>query len=230
VTLIRDARAAMQELRANPEDPQYPLTSSVLVDLFAGSKTHAGVHVSESQRPQGRRGVPGVVAAGVTIGSLPLQTFIAVSRPVVSGGPATRPACWRIRAAATGVRHRHAGHPVGDGVLRNAVVHLLTWGNAYIVRCRTWRGPAWWRWTCSLPNRVQPRWGRRTNGQPVGKYFYVLGENGQPDEATPATSSTSGRWARIYCRASRRSARPGRPWACRWPRRSTGRDCSALGR
>jgi HK97 family phage portal protein len=121
-----------------------------------------------------------------TIGSLPLAAFRG-------GPPGGEP--WAGDQAGLlaypGGRDEVSGIATQGSVsamvfYETLVVHLLTWGNAYVVKVPNVARTRTVALELLLPNRVQPRWGRRTNANPSGKYFYVLGEDGQPEEATPA--------------------------------------------
>jgi HK97 family phage portal protein len=65
------------------------------------------------------------------------------------------------------------------------VVHLLSWGNAYVVKVRSAANSRVAMLDLLMPNMVQPRWCRRTPDNPSGKEFYIIGSDGQVAVATP---------------------------------------------
>lgn len=178
MTLIRDARAVVREIRSNPENPQYPLTSSVLIDLFSGSKTSAGVYVSETSAPRVIAVYRAWSLLAGTIGSLPLQTFIGEppGGDRWTGDQASLLAYPGGRDPVSGIAT--AGTPSAMVFYETLLVHLLTWGNAYIVRIPNEARTRVVALDLLEPNRVQPRWGERTASNPSRKEFLVLDEDG----------------------------------------------------
>lgn len=184
MTLFRAARAAISEARANPENPQYPLTSATLVNLFAGGKTHAGVYVSESSAHKVIAVYRAWSLLAGTIGSLPLQAF--------TGEP---PGGERWAGDAAGLLAYPGGRDEVTGIAipgtpsamvfyETLMVHLLTWGNAYVVKVPNVARTRTVALDLLLPNRVQPRWTRKTAGNPSGKEFVVIDDDGV-STATP---------------------------------------------
>lgn len=185
MTLIRAARATVQELRANPENPSYPLTSATLVDLFSGPKTHAGVYVSEGNAHKVIAVYRAWSLLAGTIGSLPLQAF---------SGEAPGGERWRGNESAVlafpGGRDEVTGTAIPGSVpamvfYETLMVHLLTWGNAYIVKIPNVARTRVVALDLLLPNVVEPRWAeRRTADNPSRKEFVVY-DDGVPEVATP---------------------------------------------
>lgn len=183
MTLIRAARAAMRELRASPEAPSVPLTSATLVNLFA-DRTSAGVYVSETSAHK----VIAVYRAwnllAGTIGSLPLQAF--------QGEP---PGGERWFGDAAGLLAYPGGRDETTGIptpgappamvfYETMLLHLLTWGNAYVVKVPNVARTRVVALDLLMPNMVQPRWTRKTAANPVGKEFVVI-DGGSVQIATP---------------------------------------------
>lgn len=185
MTLIRAARATLRELRSNPENPSYPLTSQVLIDMFAGTKTDAGVFVNE-------RSAQRVVAvyrawsllAG-TIGSLPVRAFTGESPGGQrwDGDAASLLAYPGGRDPVTGIATE--GSPSAVLFYETLVVHLLSWGNAYVVKIPNVARSRIVALDLLQPSMVTPRWVRKTAGNPTGKEFVISGDDGQYTIATP---------------------------------------------
>lgn len=184
MTLFRAAWAAARELRTNPEDPTYPLTSATLVNLFGGTRTSAGVYVSEESAHKVIAVYRAWSLLAGTIGSLPLQAF--------TGEP---PGGERWNGDAAGLLAYPGGRDETTGIptpgtasamvfYETLMVHLLTWGNAYIVKVPNVARTRTVALDLLLPNRVQPRWTRKTAGNPSGKEFVVIDDNGV-STATP---------------------------------------------
>lgn len=185
MTLFRDARAALQEIRANPEDPSYPLTSATLVELFAGGKTSAGVYVSEASAHKVIAVYRAWALLAGTIGSLPLQTFTGEppGGERWSGDQAFLLQYPGGRDAVSGLPT--LGATPGPVFWETLGVHLLTWGNAYVVKIPNVVGNRVVALDLLLPNKVQPRWARKTEANPAGKEFVVIDDDGTYMVATP---------------------------------------------
>lgn len=171
--LLRDARAALRELRTNPENPTYPLTSATLIDMFAGQRTDAGVHIDQSSAQRVIAVYRAWSLLAGTIGSLPLWTFTGEA----PGG--TR---WTGDEAGLlaypGGRDQVTGIPIPGGpsamlFYETLVVHLLSWGNAYVVKIPNNARSRIVALDLLRPNMVQPRWTRKTQRNPAGKELVV---------------------------------------------------------
>lgn len=184
MTLFRAARAAVAEARANPENPTYPLTSATLLSMFSGPKTHAGVYVSESSAHKVIAVYRAWSLLAGTIGSLPLQTFTGEppGGERWSGDAAGLLAYPGGRDETTGIPI--PGTPSAMVFYETLMVHLLTWGNAYVVKVPNVARTRTVALDLLLPNRVQPRWVRKTPGNPAGKEFVVIDDDGV-STATP---------------------------------------------
>jgi HK97 family phage portal protein len=178
VTLLRAARDTVRELRAGPEDPNYPLTSATLVELFAGSRTSSGVYVSEHTAHRIIAVYRAWSLLAGTIGSLPLQAF---NGPPPGGVPWAGDQAGLLsypggRDEITGIAT--PGSPPAMVFWETAVLHLLTWGNAYLVRIPNLARTRTVALDLLQPCNVAPRWARRTADNPYGKEFVVFDENG----------------------------------------------------
>jgi HK97 family phage portal protein len=185
VTLLRRARETVQELRSNTENPQYPLTSSTLIELFGGGRTDSGVIVNE-------RNAERIVAVyrawsllGGTTGSLPLRAFTGEA----PGGERWSGDQSSLLAYPGGRDSRNL--PIEGSVsamkfYETLMVHLLSWGNAYVVKVMNEARSRVTMLDLLMPNCVQPRWGPRTAQNPSGKEFYVLGADGVVHLAYPS--------------------------------------------
>lgn len=178
MTLFRSARAAVQELRTSPENPTYPLTSATLVNLFGAGGTNAGVYVSEASAHRVIAVYRAWSLLGGTIGSLPLQTF----RGEAPGGDRwggdeagllTYPGG---RDATTGIAV--PGTPPAMLFYETAMVHLLSWGNCYLVRVPNAARTRVVALDLLMPSHVQPRWCKKTDVNPAGKEFVVMDGEG----------------------------------------------------
>lgn len=183
--LFRAARAVIEEIRTSPENPTYPLTSSVLVDLFSGSRTDAGVYVSESNAYRVAAVYRAWSLLAGTIGSLPLQTF----QGEPPGGERWSGEQAQLLAYPGG-RDPVSGLPLPGAVVamvfyETLLVHLLCWGNAYVVKIPNEARSRVVALDLLLPSQVQPRWAeRRTPDNPTRKEF-VVNVDGEPMVATP---------------------------------------------
>ena len=181
--LIRRAREVVREVR-NLENPAYPLTSAALIEVFGNQRTDAGVFVNE----QNAQRVVSVYRAwsllGGTIGSLPLRTFTGEA----PGGDRWAGDESYLLAYPGGRDSRNQpvpGTPTAMQFYETAAVHLLSWGNAYIVK----------RWSNGrtrvesldllMPSCVAPRWGSRTAANPSGKEFVYIDSDGLLSIAYP---------------------------------------------
>jgi HK97 family phage portal protein len=189
VTLLSRARTALSTLteRRSLENPSYPLTSAALIDLFAAPNTHSGVVVNEKTAPR----VVAVYRAwsllASTIGSLPLQTFTG-EPPGGMRWDGDQAALLRYpggRDPVSGIPL--PGTPTAMVFYETLVVHLLSWGNAYIVkRPAEVGGTRVMALDLLAPDHVQPRWVRRTRDNPSGKAFFITDpQTGEVMMATP---------------------------------------------
>ncbi|MEI4273918.1 phage portal protein [Klenkia sp. LSe6-5] len=166
------------ESRASVENPQVPLTSASLADLFVGPKGDAGVAVT----PKTAFSMPAVYRAVAllagTSASLPLYAY---------------------RDGANGVRERLGYRP---GIidrphpdltrfewLELSFVHALAWGNTFYLKVRDGTGIVRELWPL-VPNRV--RAGRATDD---GRKIYALDTRnwggGQPGGTFPLDEATA---------------------------------------
>lgn len=190
MTLFSRARSALWGGEARDgalANPSYPLTSSALIDLFAAPNTHSGVVVNENSAQR----VVAVYAAwsllAGTIGSLPLQTFTG-EPPGGARWEGDQAALLRFpggRDPVTGIAL--PGTPSAMLFYETLVVHLLSWGNAYIVRLPAEvGGTRVVALDLLAPDHVEPRWVRRTRSNPSGKLFLVTDPvTGEVTAATP---------------------------------------------
>lgn len=185
MTLFRAAQAAVREIRANPEDPTYPLTSATLVELFAGGKTNSGVYVSEASAHKVIAVYRAWSLLAGTIGSLPLQTFSGEppGGRRWTGDQASLLAYPGGRDPVSGIAT--PGTPAAMLFYETLVVHLLSWGNAYVVRVPNEARSRIVALDLLMPHQVQPRWTRKTPANPAGKEFVVMDGEGV-STATPA--------------------------------------------
>jgi HK97 family phage portal protein len=189
VTLLSRVRTALSSLAESRslENPSYPLTSAALIDLFAAPNTHSGVVINE-------RSAERVIAVyrawsllASTIGSLPLQTFTG-EPPGGARWDGDQAALLRYpggRDPVTGIPL--PGTPSAMIFYETLVVHLLTWGNAYVVKLPAEVGGARVVALDLLaPDHVQPRWVHRTPVNPSGKLFFITDpQTGEIMAATP---------------------------------------------
>lgn len=184
--LIRRAIAAVRELRdGSAENPNIPLTSQVLIDMFTGGSTVAGPYINEhnAQRVTAVYRAWSLIAG--TIGTLPLRTFAGIAPDEdLWDGPATQLLLYPGgRDPVTGIAY--PGAPTATVFYETLVVHLLSWGNAYIVRIPSVGGNRVVALDLLSPWRVMPRWGKRTPTNPTGREFVIQSDDG-PMVATPA--------------------------------------------
>jgi HK97 family phage portal protein len=182
VPLFRSARAAARETRSNIENPNYPLTSSVLLEMFGGQRTDSGVFINEDNAQRIVAVYRSHALLGGTIGSLPLRTFTGEA----PGGTRWTGRESRLLASPGGIDDRGnpiLGSPTAIILYETMIVHLLSWGNAYLVKVRDGAGRI-----AALdllrPCDVSPRWTNRTAANPAGKEFWVL-DGGVTHIATP---------------------------------------------
>lgn len=178
MTLLRAARSAFQELRTSPENPAYPLTSAALVDMFAGPKTHSGVSVNEGSAQQVIAVYRAWSLLGGTIGSLPVRAFTgeAPGGGRWDGDQAQLLTYPGGRDPVTGIAV--PGTPSAVLFYETLMVHLLAWGNAYVVKIPNQARNRIVALDLLQPSRVQPRWTRKTGANPAGKEFVVLSDDG----------------------------------------------------
>ncbi len=160
------------------ENPSVPLTSYSLVDLFAGPTVASGVHVSESNAHKVIAVYRAWSLLAGTIGSLPLDAF----RGEPPGGER-----WAGDGASLlaypGGRDDVSGIATPGSVsamvfYETLVVHLLTWGNAYVVKVPSTLGNRVASLDLLLPQNVAPRFGKKTAANPSGKEFAVMTGDG----------------------------------------------------
>lgn len=181
--LIRRTRAAVQEARASVENPAYPLTSSALIELFGGSRTDAGVIINENNAQRIIAVYRAHALLGGTIGSLPLRAFTGEA----PGGKRWTGREAKLLSYPGGIDDRGnpiQGTPSAVVFYETMFVHLLSWGNAYVVKVRDAMGRVSML-DLLMPNRVMPRWTARTAANPAGKEFWILGADGVISIATP---------------------------------------------
>jgi HK97 family phage portal protein len=168
-------------------NPSYPLTSSALIDLFASPNTASGVSV----RPDNAEQVIAVYRAwsllAGTIGSLPLQTFTG-EPPGGQRWDGDQAALLRNpggRDPVTGIPL--PGTPSAMAFYETLVVHLLSWGNAYVVKIPAEvGGTRVVALDLLAPDHVEPRWVRRSLNNPSGKVFFIVDPaTGKEMVATP---------------------------------------------
>ena len=188
MTLFSRARSALwgDETRSL-ENPSYPLTSSALIDIFTAPNTHSGVIVNErtAQRVTAVYRAWSLIAG--TIGSLPLQTFTGDppgGQPWI-GDQANLLRIPGGRDPVTGIAY--PGTPTAMVFYETVVVHLLSWGNAYIVKIPVEvGGTRVVALDLLAPDHVEPRWTRRSASNPSGKIFLVTDPlTGEVMAATP---------------------------------------------
>lgn len=166
------------------ENPSIPISSAALTDLFVGPKTHAGVFVNE----QSAQRVIAVYRAwsliSGTIGSLPLRCFRGdPGSPQWNGDQASLLQFPGGRDETTGLAV--SGSVTAMVFYETLMLHLLAWGNAYVVKVPNEARTRIVRMDLLAPYQVAPRWGRKTAANPTGKEFIVDdGKGGQL--ATPA--------------------------------------------
>jgi HK97 family phage portal protein len=186
VTLLSRVRTALRETRSL-ENPSYPLTSSALIDLFAAPNTYSGVRVDakSAQRVIAVYRAWSLIAC--TIGSLPILSFSGdpPSGSLWNGDQAYLLRYPGGRDPVSGIPY--PGTPTALIFFETLVVHLMSWGNAYIVKIPSEVGG---NRVVALdllaPDHVQPRWVRRTAANPAGKAFFVSDPiTGELSVATP---------------------------------------------
>lgn len=171
--------------RRSLESPAQPLTSSSLTDLFTGPSTYAGTSVSEGTAHRVIAVYRAWSLLAGTIGSLPLRTF---SGEPPGGKPWSGDQAGLL--AYPGGRDEVSGTPT-QGAVPGMVfwetlgVHLLSWGNGYVVKVPNVARSRIVALDLLMPSQVAPRWGRKTRDNPTGKEFRV--EDGRGGAiATPA--------------------------------------------
>jgi HK97 family phage portal protein len=184
VTLIRRARAAVAELRSI-ETPSVPLTSATLVELLGGQRTHSGVHVSENTAHRVISVYRAWSLLAGTIGSLPFRAFTGEppGGDRWTGDAAGLLAYPGGRDEVTGIAT--PGAPSAMVFFETLMVHLLSWGNAYVVKVPNVARSRIVALDLLMPNQVLPRWVRRTETNPYGKEFVVVDDDGV-SVSTPA--------------------------------------------
>jgi HK97 family phage portal protein len=183
VPLIRRARETMIELRGNLENPQYPLTSSALVEMFSGNRSDSGVLINERNATRIIAVYRAHALLGGVVGSLPVKAFTGEA----PGGTRWTGRESRLLLHPGGIDDRGnpiPGAPSAVVFYETLMVHLLSWGNAYVVKLRDGMGRVS-ALDLLAPNSVSPRWTRRTDANPAGKEFWVIGADGFVSIATP---------------------------------------------
>lgn len=167
------------------ENPAIPISSAALTDLYVGPRTHAGVYVNE----QSAQRIIAVYRAWAliagSIGSLPIRVFRGdpPGRSVWAGDQASLLQYPGGRDETTGLAI--PGSVTAMVFYETLFVHLLTWGNAYVVKVPNEARSRVVRLDLLAPSKVMPRWGRQSAANPTGKEFLVDdGKGGQL--ATPA--------------------------------------------
>ena len=193
--LFRSSRPAGPgaETRASLESPSVPLTAASLVELYAGARSHAGVHVSEYNAARVIAVYRAWSLIGGTVGSLPLWCFSgdAPGGDRWANDGASLLAYPGGRDEITGIPW--PGAPPAAVFYETMMVHLLAWGNAYIVKIPNVARSRTVALDLLMPSMVQPRWVRRTPANPHGKEFVVFRPADRVDQqaepwqiATPA--------------------------------------------
>ena len=177
MTLFRRIRSALTgETRDGAlANPSMPLTSAALAEIFAAPNTSSGISVT----PENSERVIAVYAAwsllAGTIGSLPLQAFKGEppGGERWDGDQASLLAYPGGRDPVTGIAY--PGTPSAMVFYETLVQHLLSWGNAYVVKIpREVGSDRIVMLDLLAPNHVDPRWARRTPANPAGKVFFVV--------------------------------------------------------
>jgi HK97 family phage portal protein len=156
------------------ENPTVPLTAASLVELYAGSRTHSGISVSENNAHRVIAVYRAWALLGGTIGSLPLWAF---------NGEAPGGQRWYGDASnlltypggrdeVTGIAT--PGSPSATVFFETAVIHALSWGQSYIVKIPNVARTRVVALDLLLPSLVQPRWCKQTADNPYGKEFVVF--------------------------------------------------------
>jgi HK97 family phage portal protein len=165
-----------RETRSSIETPSVPLTSATLVGLLT-SGSSAGPMVTEASAHRVIAVYRAWSLIAGTIGSLPLQVY---------AGDAPGGALWTGPEAALlqfpGGRNEQTGIPWPGAVTAarfwsTVVVHLLAWGNAYIVKVPNAARTRIQSLDLLLPNHVKPEWTQRTAANPAGKRFIITDPN-----------------------------------------------------
>jgi HK97 family phage portal protein len=185
VSLIRRAASAVRELRSSPENPQYPLTSQVLIDLMGGSPTVAGPYINEQNAHKMTAVYRAWALIAGTIGTLPLRTFagIAPGEELWEGPAANLLLYPGGRDPVTGIAY--PGAPTATVFFETMIVHMLAWGNAYVVRVPSVLGNRIVSLDLLYPWRVRPIWVKKTPENPTGKAFMVDDDDQGPMIAYP---------------------------------------------
>jgi HK97 family phage portal protein len=168
-------------------NPAYPLTSSALIDMFSAPNTASGIRVGE----RGAERVTAIYRAwsliAGTIGSLPLQCFRGEppGGDRWTGDAASLLAFPGGRDPVTGIAL--PGTPTAIVFYETLVVHLLSWGNAYVVKIPAEvGGDRVVALDLLAPDQVEPRWVGRTVNNPSGKAFFITDpDTGEVMVATP---------------------------------------------
>jgi phage portal protein BeeE len=168
-------------------NPAYPLTSSALIDMFSAPNTASGIRVGE----RGAERVTAIYRAwsliAGTIGSLPLQCFRGEppGGDRWTGDAASLLAFPGGRDPVTGIAL--PGTPTAIVFYETLVVHLLSWGNAYVVKIPAEvGGDRVVALDQRAPHQVEPRWVGRTVNNPSGKAFFITDpDTGEVMVATP---------------------------------------------
>lgn len=195
MTLLRRARETLRELRTITtvdslsvlENPQFPLTSTALLDLLNAPNTTSGVWVDEFTA----QSITAVYRAwsliAGSIGSLPLKCFVgeAPGGDRWYGDQAGLLAYPGGRDPVTGIPL--PGTPPAMLFYETLMVNLLAWGNAYIVKVPAAVGGSRIVMLDLLrPDFVMPYWVPKSPQNPAGKVFVISDPyDAEPLIATP---------------------------------------------
>jgi HK97 family phage portal protein len=154
------------------ENPQTPLTSNSLLNMFGESPTDAGVSVSER----------GALGMGAVWRCVALVSGVAASLPLIPYQVGTKtPATSQILANP---------HPemTAYEVWRLSYVHRLLWGNSYLQKVYDRAGRIRELWPIE-PDRVHTYRFQPSDNNPGGKVFLV--QTGTRDQPGPVEVFTS---------------------------------------
>lgn len=152
----------MFERRASPENPQYPLTSSKLLEWLGGVESTAGEDVSEQ----------GSLALSTVYRCTSLISSVCAALPLPTYRTGTRE-----RSAQTLLDNPHPELTALE-LWRLTYAHRCLWGNAYLQKIRNKRYQVTELWPIS-PERVTPFRDKGTALNPTGKKFRVVDDDGK---------------------------------------------------
>lgn len=168
-------RSSSAELRANPENPAVPLTSSTLLDWLTGPKVAAGVKVTEKGALANTAVFRAVSLLSGSMASLPLHAYRVVDDQRVGAGE---------RAQGTSLLRKPHPDLTPFELWELALVHLLLWGNFYARILRDQSGRIAELWPLH-PGEV--RAGRAKDGT---KVYRISGDTAPDGGPTPHTDDT----------------------------------------